>query len=179
MAKRPNKIDAITWVLLIIVLISNILSIFSSVCSRNEIPAIVKNVVDNNTQKVDYAKINQSIDARVAEKIKALNITQPKDGKDSVSTVEKTTETVIKETAVKGDQGVKGNTGDSAYDIAVKNGYEGTIKDWLISLKGNSGLDGLTPIIRCNTTKNRWEVRYTITDSWKALNNEVVKCTSN
>ena len=28
--------------------------------------------------------------------------------------------------------------GKSAYDIAVENGYEGTISDWLDSLKGNS-----------------------------------------
>ena len=32
--------------------------------------------------------------------------------------------------------------GDSAYDIAVKNGFEGTEEEWLLSLKGADGQDG-------------------------------------
>ncbi len=32
--------------------------------------------------------------------------------------------------------------GDSAYDIAVKNGFEGTEEEWLLSLKGEKGADG-------------------------------------
>lgn len=32
--------------------------------------------------------------------------------------------------------------GDSAYDIAVKNGFEGTEKEWLAYLKGQDGMDG-------------------------------------
>lgn len=32
--------------------------------------------------------------------------------------------------------------GDSAYDIAVKNGFNGTEKEWLESLKGSDGADG-------------------------------------
>ena len=31
---------------------------------------------------------------------------------------------------------------DSAYDIAVKNGFKGTEKEWLASLKGQDGDDG-------------------------------------
>ena len=33
--------------------------------------------------------------------------------------------------------------GDSAYDIAVKNGFEGTEAEWLLSLKGEKGDDGV------------------------------------
>ena len=32
--------------------------------------------------------------------------------------------------------------GDSAYDIAVKNGFEGTEKEWITYLKGQDGMDG-------------------------------------
>lgn len=35
-----------------------------------------------------------------------------------------------------------GNSGASAYDIAVKNGFTGTEQEWLESLKGASGTDG-------------------------------------
>ena len=38
----------------------------------------------------------------------------------------------------------KGDPGDSAYDIAVNNGFEGTEAEWLASLKGK---DGSTPFI--------------------------------
>ena len=32
--------------------------------------------------------------------------------------------------------------GNSAYDIAIQNGYAGTEQEWLNSLKGNNGKDG-------------------------------------
>lgn len=35
----------------------------------------------------------------------------------------------------------KGDKGDSAYDVAVKNGYEGTEKEWLESLKATISAD--------------------------------------
>lgn len=38
-----------------------------------------------------------------------------------------------------GGVGIKG---DSAYDIAIKNGFEGTELEWLNSLKGADGADG-------------------------------------
>lgn len=47
--------------------------------------------------------------------------------------------------ALKGDQGDNGEDGDdglSAYEIAVKNGYQGTEAQWLDSLKGEDGDDG-------------------------------------
>ena len=38
--------------------------------------------------------------------------------------------------------GINGTNGDSAYDIAKKNGFVGTEEEWLDSLKGKDGLDG-------------------------------------
>ncbi|MGG1758502.1 hypothetical protein ACTWKC_18130 [Bacillus sp. 4A_MP3] len=35
-------------------------------------------------------------------------------------------------------------TGKSAYDIAVENGFSGTIEEWLASLKGEKGNTGAT-----------------------------------
>ena len=40
------------------------------------------------------------------------------------------------------DTGVNGTNGDSAYDIAKKNGFEGTEAEWLASLKGEPGEKG-------------------------------------
>lgn len=49
--------------------------------------------------------------------------------------------------ALKGAGALKGDTGLSAYDIAVKNGYTGTEKEWLTSLQGKPGY---TPYIGDN-----------------------------
>ena len=38
--------------------------------------------------------------------------------------------------------GKNGDDGKSAYEIAVKGGYEGTEKEWLVSLKGEPGKPG-------------------------------------
>ncbi|KXZ22474.1 hypothetical protein AXI58_09875 [Bacillus nakamurai] len=35
-------------------------------------------------------------------------------------------------------------TGKSAYDIAVDNGFSGTVEEWLASLKGEKGSTGAT-----------------------------------
>lgn len=70
------------------------------------------------------------------------------DGKDSVST--HTIETIIKEVAVKGEDGADGYT----------------------PVKGVDYDDGLTPIIRCNESKDRWERRFSGSPSWTAILNE-------
>ena len=41
-------------------------------------------------------------------------------------------------------QGVPGVRGASAYEVAVKNGFSGTEKEWLDSLKGEPGVRGLS-----------------------------------
>ena len=49
-----------------------------------------------------------------------------------------------------------GTAGKSAYEIAVDNGFVGTETEWLESLKGADGADGVTPHID-STTKN-WHI---------------------
>ncbi|MDO4815602.1 MAG: hypothetical protein Q4A83_03225 [Bacillota bacterium] len=38
--------------------------------------------------------------------------------------------------------GTGGSNGKSAYELAVENGYEGTVTEWLASLKGEDGING-------------------------------------
>ena len=52
--------------------------------------------------------------------------------------------------------GGSGTAGKSAYEIAVDNGFVGTETEWLESLKGADGADGVTPHID-STTKN-WHI---------------------
>ena len=46
------------------------------------------------------------------------------------------------EAAVAGAGGIKGEDGKSAYQIAVENGFAGTVEEWLTSLKGVKGDPG-------------------------------------
>ena len=52
--------------------------------------------------------------------------------------------------------GGSGTAGKSAYEIAVDNGFVGTETEWLASLKGAEGADGVTPHID-SVTKN-WHI---------------------
>lgn len=46
-----------------------------------------------------------------------------------------------------------GKNGASAYEIAVKNGFEGSEEEWLESLKGKDGYNGDTPNISIGTVE--------------------------
>lgn len=77
----------------------------------------------------------------------------------------------IPSNGLKGDKGDKGDAGES---IQGEKGDKGDKGD---SIKGDKGDDGLTPIIRCNIDKNRWEVKYFGGELWKVLNGTPVPCT--
>ena len=42
----------------------------------------------------------------------------------------------------KGDPGAIGQSGLSAYEVALQNGFDGTVEEWLLSLKGEKGEKG-------------------------------------
>lgn len=52
-----------------------------------------------------------------------------------------------------GKNGADGTDGKSAYTIAVEHGFTGTEDDWLQSLKGADGKDGITPDMSAYATK--------------------------
>lgn len=51
--------------------------------------------------------------------------------------------------------------------------------DYTDGLKGEDGVNGVDAYIelRCNEIKNRWEVRYTVTETFQVLNGYAIKCT--
>ena len=85
----------------------------------------------------------------------------------------------------RGPQGAPGSNGKSAYELAVEGGYEGSVEEWLLSLKGRDGVDGVngkdgldgengkdgvTPLIRWNN--NRLEQSTDNGKSWWALSDK-------
>ncbi len=59
---------------------------------------------------------------------------------------------------VDGQNGSDGEKGLSAYQLAVQNGYTGTVDEWLLSLNGRNGIDGKTVELRVynNELQYRW-----------------------
>lgn len=47
---------------------------------------------------------------------------------------------ILQQQILKGD---KGDPGDSAYKIALENGFKGTESEWLDSLRGEQGIQGI------------------------------------
>lgn len=80
----------------------------------------------------------------------------------------------------KGDPGLSGSNGKDGQDslsthtIEKQSLHQTIIQE--VPVKGEKGDTGLTPEIRCNTDRNRWEVKYIIDSSWQILNNKTVKC---
>lgn len=75
----------------------------------------------------------------------------PKDGKD-------------------GSNGSDGKDGKSVTDEQIESSVEKYMKD-------NPPQLSLTPIIRCNEEKNRWEVKYGQEDTWQLLGGTRIVCT--
>lgn len=117
-----------------------------------------KNSFDIKEENLD---IDTNITVKIFEleerikKIEESEITQGKDGR-GILNIEKTatnglidtytitfTDNTTTEINIKnGDQGLQGETGSSAYEIAVKYGFNGTEEEWLASLKGEPGIKG-------------------------------------
>ena len=57
-----------------------------------------------------------------------------------------------------------GNDGDSAYDIAVKAGFNGTVEAWIESLKGVDGKQ-----VELRTANNKLEWKYATDTEWQEL----------
>ena len=164
------KIQSIfLWLIAVAMIVLNVAILYLMV----DIKLNLQNNIDTSVNnKVKTLNVYDKIDKLVELKVSSIQLVPGKDGVDGAN-------------GVNGSNGkdgasIKGDAGLSAYDIAVKNGFEGTEEEWQLSLKGENGNDGLTPILRCNTNRNRWEQRYSEDDMWKILkdeNNNPVPCT--
>lgn len=102
---------------------------------------------------VDYT-VKDGRDGRDATQYPA-----PKDGKDGTNAV---STTIIKEVPV---------PGPSAYDLAVQQGFVGTLDQWLDSLHGTPGAPAREKIRDCQN--GRWVEKYDSDAFWQQTN---IKC---
>lgn len=123
----------------------------------------------------DRGRLDIKVNSAVSKAVSSIRVpTRPKDGY----------------TPVKNIDYFDGKDGANATDSQVQQAVNTYIanhpvksgKDDRTPVKGKDyrdGLDGdpgLTPQIRCNPTRNWWEVRYSTDDNWQLLNGEKVAC---
>lgn len=79
-------------------------------------------------------------------------------------------------TPVKGvdyKDGDKGNTGSTGVQgVQGIQGVPGIGEKGATGEQGATGADGRTPVMRCNESKNRWEVQYDGDTTWTVVRNE-------
>lgn len=113
-------------------------------------------------------EIRKSINDSVKSEVAKIIIPTPKNGLDGYTPVK----------GVDYFDGINGlNATDEQVQKAVNVWFEKNPLQVVQPKDGSDGMNGITPQIKCNTTKNRWEVRYGEDQSWQLLNNEKVKCT--
>ena len=84
--------------------------------------------------------VQEGFTGSLAEWLNSLKGADGKDGTDGVDGKD----------GIDGKDGADGKDGEnglSAYEIAVQNGFVGTESEWLASLKGKDGIDGISPEI--------------------------------
>jgi len=158
MKNKPNKIQIATFILMILVIIFTVINFFVVIDFKDKMPNQVDNIITNYLKKTDLYNISSIIDNSVSKKVDSLNI---KDGYTPIKGVDYF-------------DGVNGTNSISTNTTII----EKTIEQ--VPVNGSNGNDGLTPIPRCNISKNRWESRYNTYDLWKVIldeNNKPVKCT--
>lgn len=144
----------LAWAITLAVLISYFTYLILLATNPDRARDIIRKSVQEEISRIDIPKPENGVDARTP--IKGIDYFDGTNGKNGL------------------------NASDEQVDKAVEKYFK---KNPPKTIKGQDGKDaekpqdGLTPEIRCNLLKNRWEVRYGIEESWQALNGEKVKCT--
>ena len=77
--------------------------------------------------------------------------------------------------------GLNGIDGKSAYDLAVDEGYSGTLSEWLQSLKGADGADGTNGSSDWNYITNKPRIQAihkNVFENFDSVRNQSVNVTS-
>lgn len=128
---------------------------------------------------VDYDKIYRYINDQLE------NQSIPQNGKDAIIDYNIINSYIDQKilSLPKSINGVDGQNGSSCSVTQVEVGAVITCTDGssaaiMNGQNGQVGPSGLTPDIRCNEKKNRWEIRYNLNDNYSIMGEKPVKCTT-
>ncbi len=149
----------IVWVAVLLLIIFCFLNILllTKITERSKSLENSYNTVSASTKKLNSSieDINDRV-KYIEDTVNKINTEKPKDGRNGKD----------------GANGVDGIDSKSHNTIETKVIEKQVIKE--VPVKGDNGL---TPIIKCNVEKNRWEYKFLVDKNWQLLNNEVVRCT--
>lgn len=167
---RHKLLNRLVWFMVVVLLITSAITIYLLIDQRNAFGKIVDSSVqyhiDNLDLKdgytpvkgVDYVDGKDATSKQVSESVRqwfqANPVNDGVDGRDGID-------------------GIDGNNGKDA-PIITNEQIDASVKRYL---EENPPQIGLTPIIRCNDAKNRWEVKYNQEDSWQLLGGTRIVCT--
>lgn len=155
--KQPFRWLFVLLLILVIVSIVNLALFFYFAASG----VVTRKSIDSEINK----SISRSVDDAIARLPKVSNGYTPVKGVDYFDGAD-------------GKDGTDGINGTDGKDSLSTHTETTVIKELSIPGKdGEDGSDGMTPEIRCNTDKNRWEIRYSSFESWGLLNGTAVRCT--
>lgn len=167
-----SRLNIAVCVLMSIFILSNVLSIFMMVDYKLNVEKNIKSEVSRNIKDLDIdGKITREADknVRLSADIISPSVKSEIDKLDIYNYIKTAINDKINSLNIK--NGVDGSNGTNGKDSISTITVEKTIEQ--IPFNGN---DGLTPQIRCNTTDNRWEIKYSEFDSWSFMNGEIVSC---
>lgn len=138
------------WLAIVTIIVLICVNIFISVAVNGQ-----------KHNEIDHKIID--INSRINSVEESIQSISPEDGYTPVKGIDY-------QDGADGRDGVDGKDGTNGADGAV--GAPGAPGE-----DGADGVNGLTPELRCNERKNRWEVRYGVDEAWRILNDTAVKCT--
>lgn len=143
------------WLAVVLIIVLNFINLYL-IMRQDEKHDSNKNSIASTNVKIQ--EVERNIYSKIDSLEKSLsNQPAPRDGKDGRD----------------GRDAVDGKDSLSTSETRII--QEKTIEK--VPVNGKDGENGITPIIRCNQSKNRWEYKLLVEDNWQLLNNEVVKCT--
>lgn len=147
-------------ILIILIILSIGIGVLNTYLYFSKVQSLQNSItaIENNPPKIDYQKINDLIIKELAKWPKPKDGKNGNDGKDGLD----------------GKDGKSGKNGNNGHDVTPEE-IAAAVTAYLQQHPPIVN-DGKTPILRCNTSRNEWEVRYDPTESWQLLNNQVVPC---
>lgn len=159
--KEPQHIHLKTWHVVAIVLAI----LFAFICLAAYFSYRLtqyQNRLDSMQHTSVQFKLPPADLAQIAQLVTVRDGVNGRDGRDGTNGLDghnaTSTQTILKEQLPP----EKGEPGPSAYDLAVKNGFDGTEREWLLSLRGKDGEEAASPRVPefwFDTGVDKWKWR--------------------
>lgn len=164
---KRKLLNVLAWFMVITLLITSFVTIYLLIDQRNAFGKIVDSSVQYHISQLDLKDGYTPI--------KGVDYFDGKDATDEQigEAVQKWFQANPIKNGVDGSNGVDGRNGADAAPVTTEQ-IDASVKKYM---EETPTLNGLTPILRCNEEKNRWELRYSQDDTWQLLNGTKVPCT--